>query len=78
MEVTFVELSQCNRDTTEVDPSIVNSCMAVKDTNVEDLSQVTITSHTVTPAEKESNEDKPKREGGKKEGRTDYLNSMKN
>ena len=53
-EVTDVELSQSNRDTTEVDPSLVDSCMAAKDTNVEDLSKVTITSHTVTPAEKES------------------------
>ena len=61
MEVIDVELSQCISDTTaEVETSTVDSCIAGKDITVEHLSQVTITSQTATPAEKEK-EDKPKK-----------------
>ena len=53
-EVIDVELSQSISDSTaEVETSTVDSCIAGKDITVEHLSQVTITSQTATPAEKE-------------------------
>ena len=59
-----VEKSQFNSDTTVVETNQVDSCMALKDTTMDDLSQVTrldtITPHTTTPSEKEDKEDKPK------------------
>ena len=51
-------------DTTWVETNQVDSCMAMKDTTMDDLSQVTrldtITPHTTTRSENEDKEDKPK------------------